>query len=200
MSNTSLGFSFIESTDKIKGKLKSKKSGVKAPQPLVETYQQPDLSHSSHSSHSRESLYLNNEDTQDTEDTEETEDTEDNELANVDFSPPPKPQSSGVERTKAKEKALARKKQHPAEPFTQLSNEFAKEYLPFSTSQLNTGQHENTSTTDLEKKLNYMIHLLEDQKDEKMGGITEEIVLYCFLGVFIIFVLDSFAKVGKYVR
>jgi len=45
-----------------------------------------------------------------------------------------------------------------------------------------------------------MIHLLEDQKDEKMGGITEEIVLYCFLGVFIIFVLDSFAKVGKYVR
>jgi len=45
-----------------------------------------------------------------------------------------------------------------------------------------------------------MIHLLEDQKDEKTDGMTEEIVLYCFLGVFIIFVLDSFAKVGKYVR
>jgi hypothetical protein len=42
--------------------------------------------------------------------------------------------------------------------------------------------------------------MMEDQKDEKVAGITEEIVLYCFLGVFIIFVLDSFAKVGKYVR
>lgn len=53
---------------------------------------------------------------------------------------------------------------------------------------------------DLVKKLNYLIHLLEDQKDEKVGSITEELVLYCFLGVFIIFVLDSFVKVGKYIR
>lgn len=53
---------------------------------------------------------------------------------------------------------------------------------------------------ELLTKLNYLIHLLEDQKDEKAGSITEELVLYCFLGVFIIFVLDSFVKVGKYVR
>jgi len=52
---------------------------------------------------------------------------------------------------------------------------------------------------ELLTKLNYLIHLLEDQKDEKAGSITEELVLYCFLGVFIIFVLDSFVKVGKYV-
>jgi hypothetical protein len=53
---------------------------------------------------------------------------------------------------------------------------------------------------ELLTKLNYLIHLLEDQKEERVGSITEELVLYCFLGVFIIFVLDSFVKVGKYVR
>ena len=50
------------------------------------------------------------------------------------------------------------------------------------------------------KKLNYMINLLEDQQDEKTENVTEEVVLYSFLGIFIIFVVDSFARVGKYVR
>lgn len=49
-------------------------------------------------------------------------------------------------------------------------------------------------------KLNYMINLLEDQQDEKTNNVTEEVVLYSFLGVFIIFVVDSFARVSKYVR
>jgi hypothetical protein len=35
---------------------------------------------------------------------------------------------------------------------------------------------------------------------EKLDHITEELVLYCFLGVFIIFIVDSFARAGKYVR
>ena len=52
----------------------------------------------------------------------------------------------------------------------------------------------------LMKKLNYMIHLLEEQQDEKTENITEELVLYLFLGVFVIFVCDSFTKVGKYKR
>jgi hypothetical protein len=49
-------------------------------------------------------------------------------------------------------------------------------------------------------KLNYMINLLEDQQDERTNNVTEEVVLYSFLGIFIIFVVDSFARVGKYVR
>lgn len=49
-------------------------------------------------------------------------------------------------------------------------------------------------------KLNYMINLLEEQQDEKTNNVTEEVVLYSFLGVFIIFVVDSFARVSKYVR
>jgi len=49
-------------------------------------------------------------------------------------------------------------------------------------------------------KLNYMIHLLEEKQDERTNNVTEEVVLYSFLGVFIIFIVDSFSRVGKYVR
>tara|TARA_B100002051_G_scaffold267095_1_gene295098 strand:- start:278 stop:769 length:492 start_codon:yes stop_codon:yes gene_type:complete len=52
----------------------------------------------------------------------------------------------------------------------------------------------------LMKKLDYMIHLLEEQQDERTGHVTEEVILYSFLGVFVIFVVDSFARAGKYVR
>lgn len=190
MSHSSLGFSFVENSDKIKEKLKPKKKKIsKAPMPSA-----PVRPPSPSGAQIIENFQNDNSDS----------DSEDGELANVDFSPPPKPESSGVQRTKDKEKALSRDEQHPAEPFTKMSADFAKEYyeqyMPFSNPQLNTGQNEGSNSGDLEKKLNYMIHLLEDQKDERLGGITEEIVLYCFLGVFIIFVLDSFAKVGKYVR
>ena len=50
------------------------------------------------------------------------------------------------------------------------------------------------------EKMNYLIHLLEEQQDEKTGHVTEEFMLYGFMGIFIIFVLDSFARAGKYVR
>jgi hypothetical protein len=50
------------------------------------------------------------------------------------------------------------------------------------------------------EKINYMIHLLEEQQVEKTSNITEEFILYTFLGVFIIFVVDSFARSGKYIR
>jgi hypothetical protein len=50
------------------------------------------------------------------------------------------------------------------------------------------------------EKINYMIHLLEEQRLEKTSNITEEFILYTFLGVFIIFVVDSFARSGKYIR
>jgi len=49
------------------------------------------------------------------------------------------------------------------------------------------------------EKLNYMINLLEEQQDEKTNNVTEEVVLYSFLGIFIIFIVDSFSRVGKYV-
>ena len=54
--------------------------------------------------------------------------------------------------------------------------------------------------SNLTDKINYMIYLLEEQKDDKTGRVTEEMILYVFLGIFVIFVLDSFVKTGKYSR
>ena len=54
--------------------------------------------------------------------------------------------------------------------------------------------------TQLMEKINYMIHLLEDQQHEKTANITEEFLLYTFMGVFVIFIVDSFARAGKYTR
>jgi hypothetical protein len=50
------------------------------------------------------------------------------------------------------------------------------------------------------KKLNYMISLLEEQQDEKTSNVTEEVILYSFLGIFIIFIADTFVRAGKYTR
>ena len=54
--------------------------------------------------------------------------------------------------------------------------------------------------SQLMEKINYMIHLMEEQQHEKTENITEEFLLYTFLGVFVIFVVDSFARAGKYTR
>jgi hypothetical protein len=69
-------------------------------------------------------------------------------------------------------------------------------------SNLGSGSGSGTygSNDVLLNKINYMINLLEDQQDERTNNVTEEVVLYSFLGIFIIFVVDSFARVGKYTR
>jgi hypothetical protein len=73
-------------------------------------------------------------------------------------------------------------------------------YYNNSNSISNMNSYDNDSNQVLIEKLNYMINLLEEHQDQKTGSVTEEVVLYSFLGVFIIFVVDSFARVGKYVR
>jgi hypothetical protein len=50
------------------------------------------------------------------------------------------------------------------------------------------------------QKLNRITNILEDIQMEKTSNITEELILYSFLGVFVIFVVDSFARAGKYHR
>jgi len=52
----------------------------------------------------------------------------------------------------------------------------------------------------LMERINYMIHMLENQQHEKTEHITEEFLLYTFLGIFVIYVVDSFSRVGKYTR
>lgn len=58
----------------------------------------------------------------------------------------------------------------------------------------------NESRDELLEKLNYIINLFEDEREIKTNKKNEEIVLYCFLGIFIIYVLDSFVSIGKYKR
>jgi hypothetical protein len=83
-------------------------------------------------------------------------------------------------------------------PKTYASN-YYKQYVPHF-NQAGTSSGQDMNKNQLLEKLNYMIHLLEEQKDEKTGHVMEEVILYSFLGVFIIFIVDSFARVGKYTR
>lgn len=84
-----------------------------------------------------------------------------------------------------------------------LANASAQEYykqftMPTASSPQMSMQ--KPQSDDLLDKLNYMIHLLEHQKQQKSEDVLEEMVLYLFLGIFIIYILDNFAKIGKYVR
>ena len=71
-------------------------------------------------------------------------------------------------------------------------------YVPYATAPSN--QPVVTNNEELMERINYMIFLLEEQKNEKTGSVHEEMVLYSFLGVFVIFIVDSFARAGKYCR
>ena len=79
------------------------------------------------------------------------------------------------------------------------ANQQHKQYMP-SVFQASSNETDVANKDVLLQKLDHIISLLEDQRDEKTGHVTEELVLYCFLGVFIIFIVDSFARAGKYVR
>ena len=72
--------------------------------------------------------------------------------------------------------------------------------LPHYPNYGSTSSSKNDPHSLLLQKLNYMINLLEQHQDEKTQNVTEEIILYCFLGIFLIFIVDSFARVGKYTR
>jgi hypothetical protein len=134
-----------------------------------------------------------------------------------DFSPPPKPQSSGVEKTKeTNTQHVDFQKENVPKPLdtedqlnkqsyasnnttTKSVDDFYK-ITPHST--INRSLYNETQNDGgiLLKKVNYMIHLMEEQQDERTSYVTEEVIMYSFLGIFIIFVVDSFVRVGKYVR
>jgi hypothetical protein len=57
-----------------------------------------------------------------------------------------------------------------------------------------------SSFTKVIEKINYMVHMMEEQQFEKTNNVIEEFILYTFLGIFVIFIVDSFSKIGKYTR
>ena len=164
------------------------------------------------------------------------------------FNPPPKAESSGVEKAKSLNKGqesmtsmgtmneamfrtLGRAPQPNYEGSDDLdlndysnygdnktNEEYYKRVIPGYSGQANVlsqpkhqankpyynnvnyNLSESPSQDVLLQKLNYMITLLEDQQDERTNNVTEEVVLYSFLGIFIIFIADTFVRAGKYVR
>ena len=122
------------------------------------------------------------------------DDDSDSESDMADFTPPPKPvlsKESNMESPISEYDATP-----PSMQSIPVYTENIKQQIPHPFTPYNDNEEL------LVKKLNYMIKLLEEQKDEKTETITEEVILYCFLGIFVIFVIDSFVKVGraKYVR
>jgi len=130
----------------------------------------------------------------------EEEDEEDDSLA--DFNPPPNPELTSLPNEKQEESVDAAVS---PEAFNNINvsdekiKQYYNNYIPYYENTTNV-PNIHGSKDDLMKKLNYMIHLLEENKDEKTNNVTEELILYMFLGVFVIFVVDSFAKAGKYTR
>lgn len=83
---------------------------------------------------------------------------------------------------------------------SQQSQQTSHKPNTYSYSQQNQQYTSSDTNQVLLDKLNYMINLLEEQQDERTNNVTEEVILYSFLGVFIIFVVDGFARVTRYTR
>ncbi len=129
------------------------------------------------------------------------------------FRPPERPESAGAQRRTDRDSKpdqvvqphAADSSSHDApvslESFQSLpsiaSDQIYNQFVPYYD---RAGQGPTVHRDELIDKLDYMIHLLEEQREIKTGSVTEEVILYSFLGVFIIFVLDSFARAGKYTR
>jgi hypothetical protein len=134
----------------------------------------------------------------------------------VDFKPPPMP-----ELNVKKDLELGKQSDEPIEPpshplqipipmIPKVSNHYVSNYPNVSNYQTvyeqsvpqyqRTNLGESAPSSKMMEKINYMIHLLENQENEKTSNVTEEFILYTFLGVFMIYVVDSFSRAGKYVR
>lgn len=118
--------------------------------------------------------------------------TFDNKDSLSDFVPPPMPKSSGVEKTVERENFESK----PVPEYTQFYNTSVESYKPFYVTQ--TEKTEQPS--DINSKLNDILMLLKEQRDQKTENVTEELILYSFFGIFIIYLVDSFKRVGKYTR
>jgi hypothetical protein len=143
----------------------------------------------------------------------------------ADFNPPPNPEVQYKKEIPPEKQAdppitnLTNPLQIPAPSFSKRT---VNPYVVNNASNISLGNYQQVYTpkmTEIDKpyyanmgitnemgnnkmieKINYMIHMLENMEGEKTANITEEFVLYTFLGVFVIFVLDSFTRTGKYIR
>jgi hypothetical protein len=119
----------------------------------------------------------------------------------ADFNPPPKPLlTKQPDEIEASEDNVVTQNDYNNLDDYVANEKYYNQYIPYYTESQNAGEHLTGNKDKLFEKLNYVIHLLEDEKDSKTNNVTEELVLYMFLGVFVIFIVDSFARVSKYKR
>jgi len=68
----------------------------------------------------------------------------------------------------------------------------------------NNGHKESFIGADIDNrildKIQYLTHMLEEMQDERTANVNEEFVLYTMLGVFIIYLVDGFVRLGKYIK
>lgn len=69
----------------------------------------------------------------------------------------------------------------------------------YVSSPLIIGKDESIDVKTMDR-LSYIVHLLEEQQNERTNNVLEEYVLYILLGTFVIFIVDSFSRGGKYIR
>jgi hypothetical protein len=91
---------------------------------------------------------------------------------------------------------------NPSSVQKQTGSSYTNSYLPTPYYKgLSTKTPDTVSPNNqLMEKLNYMIHMLEEQQKEPTQNILEEFILYGLLGIFMIYLVDSFARAGKYIR
>lgn len=124
----------------------------------------------------------------------------------AEFHPPPKPElltRNDKVKENFKPQSLSVDNAITPEGFNTLKDKYQQaynNYVPYYTNSSAGSSMNYANRDELMRKLNYMIHMMEENKDEKTENVTEELVLYLFLGVFVIFVVDSFARAGKYTR
>jgi hypothetical protein len=140
-------------------------------------------------------------------------DSENGRLA--DFKPPPNPAlTKSPQQPMSQDNPLI-----PALPKSRDPGTGAMYYRPYTTT--NTAEfsnyldaHANTISYKSSQKdqgvpyyakkddrINYIVHMLEEMQKEKTSHVTEEFILYTMLGVFIIYIVDGFARIGtRYVR
>lgn len=134
-------------------------------------------------------------------------DTNDSDLDNMgDFEPVQKPMQNTTQQQEMVHKPPNQYNDNPIDENlfnslqqnTEQANMY-KEYINNYNNYTSKPQITNPNN-ELLKKLDSILFLLEEQKEEQTHLITEELILYVFLGVFVIYVLDSFVRAGKYVR
>lgn len=86
-------------------------------------------------------------------------------------------------------------------PTAKLSNYQQSYELPMQRGYTNSrGNVDTNHDVKVADRLSYIIHMLEEMKHETSNNVTEEFVLYSLLGIFVIYLVDAFARTGKYTR